>query len=126
MSKSFYRKNKNSIKENQFFSLPREANSLISKKRLVSITIFQINIYCVQRTSEVASNRSIALDFRKPYKKQRWSFRGRPWRGGHPRGHILKSLALALASKPQVLGLGLKALGPRKLPCPRLEDSTIF
>ena len=26
----------------------------------------------------------------------------------------------------QVLGLGLKALGPRKLPCPRLEDSTIF
>ena len=29
-----------SIKENQFFSLPHEANSLISKKRLVSITIF--------------------------------------------------------------------------------------
>ena len=53
---------------------------------------------------------------------QRWSPRGRPW----PRGHILKSLALALASKPQVLGLGLEALGPRKLPCPRLEDSTIF
>ena len=34
--------------------------------------------------------------------KQRWSPRGRPW----PRGHILKSLALA--SKPQVLGLGLE------------------
>ena len=50
--------------------------------------------------------------------QQRWSPRGRPW----PRGHILKSLA----SKPQVLGLGLEALGPRKLPCPRLEDSTIF
>ena len=47
-------------------------------------------------------------------KLQRWS----------PRGHILKSFALA--SKPQVLGLGLEALGPRKLPCPRLEDSTIF
>ena len=47
---------------------------------------------------------------------QRWSPRGRPW----PREHILKSLA----SKPQVLGL--EALGPRKLPCPRLEDSTIF
>ena len=38
--------------------------------------------------------------------RQRWSFRGRPW----PRGHILKSLALAskvkslaLASRPQVL-----------------------
>ena len=47
-----------------------------------------------------------------------------------PRGHILKSLALALASalasKPQVLGLGLEALGPRNLSCPRLEDSTIF
>ena len=42
------------------------------------------------------------------YSHQRWSPRGRPW----PRGHILKSLALAskvkslalaLASKPQVL-----------------------
>ena len=53
---------------------------------------------------------------------QRWSPRGRPWPRGRPRGHILKSLA----SKPQVLGLGLEALGPRKLPCPRLEDSTIF
>ena len=46
--------------------------------------------------------------------EQRWS----------PREHIFKSLALA--SKPQVLGLGLEALGPRKLPCPRLENSTIF
>ena len=45
---------------------------------------------------------------------QRWSPRGRPWPRGRPRGHILKSLAL----KPQVLGLGLEALGPRKLPCP--------
>ena len=53
---------------------------------------------------------------------QRWSPQGRPW----PREHILKSLALA--SKPQVLGLrlGLKASTPRKLPCPRLEDSIIF
>ena len=36
--------------------------------------------------------------------------------------------SLALASKPQVLGvgLGLEALGPRKLACPRLEDSSIF
>ena len=53
---------------------------------------------------------------------QRWSPRGRPWPRGRPQGHVLKSLALA--SKPQVLGL--EALGPRKLPCPRLEDSTIF
>ena len=52
------------------------------------------------------------------YSNQRWSPRGRPW----PREHILKSLALA--SKPQVLGL--EASSPRKLPCPRLEDSTIF
>ena len=40
----------------------------------------------------------------KRIEKQRWSPRGRPW----PRGHILKSLALAskvksLASRPQVL-----------------------
>ena len=55
-----------------------------------------------------------------------WSPRGRPWPRGRPRAHILKSLALALASKPQVLGLGLEASSPRKLPCPRLEDSTIF
>ena len=40
---------------------------------------------------------------------QRWSPRGRPWPRGRPRGHILKSLALAskvkslaLASRPQV------------------------
>ena len=49
---------------------------------------------------------------------QSWSHQGRPW----PRGHILKSLALA--SKPQILGL--EALGPRKLPCPGLEESSIF
>ena len=55
---------------------------------------------------------------------QKWSPRGRLWPRGRPREHILKSLALV--SKPQVLGLGLEALGPRKLPCPRLEDSTIF
>ena len=41
---------------------------------------------------------------------QRWSPRERPWPRGRPRGHILKSLALAskvkslaLASSPQVL-----------------------
>ena len=43
---------------------------------------------------------------------QRWSPRGRPWPRGRPRGYILKSLALAskvkslalaLASRPQVL-----------------------
>ena len=42
---------------------------------------------------------------------QRWS----------PRGHILKSLALA--SKVKSLAL---ASSPRKLACPRFEDSTIF
>ena len=41
---------------------------------------------------------------------RRWSPRGRPWPRGHPRGQILKSLALAskvkslaLASRPEVL-----------------------
>ena len=52
---------------------------------------------------------------------QRWSPRGRPWPRGRPRGHILKSLALA--SKPQVLE-NCPVLGSRL--CPRLEDSTIF
>ena len=46
------------------------------------------------------------------YRDQRWSPRGRPWPRGRSRGHILKSLALAskvkslalaLASRPQVL-----------------------
>ena len=38
------------------------------------------------------------------------------------------SLASKTSSRTQfeVLGLGLEALGPRKLACPRLEDSTIF
>ena len=36
---------------------------------------------------------------------QRWSPRGRPWPRGHPRGHILKSLALALAWKVKSLAL---------------------
>ena len=35
--------------------------------------------------------------------QQRWSPRGRPWPRGRPRGHILKFLALVLASRPQVL-----------------------
>ena len=33
---------------------------------------------------------------------------------------------LGLGLEGQVLGLGLEASSPRKLPCPRLEDSTIF
>ena len=48
----------------------------------------------------------LCITFRFYYSGQRWSSRGRPW----PRGHILKSLALAskvkslaLASRPQVL-----------------------
>ena len=55
-------------------------------------------------------NQKIFLARLKSASKQRWS----------PRGHILKSLA----SKPQVLGL--EASSPRKLPCPRLDDSTMF
>ena len=33
---------------------------------------------------------------------------------------------LGLGLEGQVLGLGLEASSPRKLACPRLEDSTIF
>ena len=36
-----------------------------------------------------------------------------------PRGHIL-------GLEGQVLGFGFEASRPRKLPCPRLEDSTFF
>ena len=65
-------------------------------------------------------NQKIFLARLKSASKQRWSPQGRPC----PRGHILKSLALA--SKPEVLGLGLEASSPRKLPCPQLENSTFF
>ena len=43
----------------------------------------------------------LLLMFNELRKGQRWSPRGRPW----PRGHILKSLALALASKVKSLNL---------------------
>ena len=33
---------------------------------------------------------------------------------------------LGLILEGQVLGLGLEASSPQKLPCPRLEDSTVF
>ena len=33
---------------------------------------------------------------------------------------------LGLGLEGQVLGLGLEASSPQKLPCPRLEDSTFF
>ena len=46
---------------------------------------------------------------------QRWSPRGRPWPRGRPRGHILKSLALVLASRPQVLK-NWPVLGSRTAP----------
>ena len=36
------------------------------------------------------------------------------------------SLASRTSSRTHFEVLGLEALGPRKLPCPRLEDSTIF
>ena len=51
-------------------------------------------------TSLPASPYNLRTDY------QRWSPRGLHW----PRGHILESLALA--SKPQILGLGLEASSP--------------
>ena len=55
-------------------------------------------------TRELIGQQLAWKGIRKDVAKQRWSPRGRPW----PRGHILKSLALAskvksLASRPQVL-----------------------
>ena len=56
--------------------------------------------------------------------KQRWSPRGRPWPRGRPRGHILKSLALTLASKVKSLALAL-ASKPQVLEnCPVLGSRT--
>ena len=53
---------------------------------------------------------------------QRWSPRGRPWPRGRPRGQILKSLALALASKVKSLALASK---PQVLEnCPVLGSRT--
>ena len=46
---------------------------------------------------------------------QRWSPRGRPWPRGRPRGHILKSLALALASKVKSLALAFRGLKSSKI-----------
>ena len=58
------------------------------------------------------------------HKGQRWSPRGRPWPRGRPRGHILKSLALALASKVKSLALAL-ASKPQVLEnCPVLGSRT--
>ena len=39
---------------------------------------------------------------------QRWSPQKRPWPRGRPRGHILKSFALTLASKVMSLALALR------------------
>ena len=55
-----------------------------------------------------AKFQTFAYNSRMVWSNQRWSPRGRPWPRGRPRGHILKSLALAskvksLASRPQVL-----------------------
>ena len=48
----------------------------------------------------------------------------------HRQLYILHSWSIAevesLRTHFEVLGLGLEASSPRKLPCPRLEDSTIF
>ena len=58
----------------------------------------------------IPPNSSLRYGVLQCSKLQRWSPRGRPWSRGRPRGHILKSLALAskvkslaLASRPQVL-----------------------
>ena len=65
--------------------------------------------FCTERTFDVVTV-SEQADHYSPDMLQRWSPRGRPWPRGRPRGHFLKSLALAskvkslaLASRPEVL-----------------------
>ena len=60
-------------------------NKNVTKNTIVSSVSFSIFVYL---------RRAILVTLH-----QRWSPRGRPW----PREHILKSLALTMASKPQVL-----------------------
>ena len=60
----------------------------------------------------------------KVFNENSWSPRGRPWPRGRPRGHIFKSLALALASKVKSLALAL-ASKPQVLEnCPVLGSRT--
>ena len=51
------------------------------------------------------NNQSLSFGCQRGRISQRWSPRGRPWPRGRPRGQILKSLALALASKVKSLAL---------------------
>ena len=44
----------------------------------------------------------------------------------HDVPHLTDFEVLGLGLEGQVLGLGLEASSPRKLACPRLEDSSIF
>ena len=66
--------------------------------------VYEIWIYA-GITNVEERNRKKELDVKEEY--QRWSPRGRPWPRGRPRGQILKSLALALASKVKSLALAL-------------------
>ena len=78
---------------------------------------FDKTLHCVTVTRGAGSSEGQGGSFFKGHFQyctytyyQRWSPRGRPWPRGRPRGHILKSLALAskvkslaLASRPEVL-----------------------
>ena len=63
-------------------------NSNLSKK--IELTFYWLDIHWLSISSSKYTDCN-----------QRWSPRERPWPRGCPRGHILKSLALA--SRPQVL-----------------------
>ena len=69
-----------------------------------SRTHIYISYFCSNLKKRLLAAR---LHFTLP-RFQRWSPRGRPWPRGRPRGHILKSLALALASKVKSLALASK------------------
>ena len=77
-------------------------------------SVCSINVSYILSVTESAKSTSvkcqipvIQLKKKKNTISQRWSPRGRPWPRGRPRGQILKSLALALASKVKYLALAL-------------------
>ena len=88
----------------RFVKYKHRNDILFSKSKLKNCNNGKFNNAFI--TEDLTPLRSKLLNYVKndcDGKFQRWSPRGRPWPRGRSRGHILKSLALALASRPQVL-----------------------
>ena len=89
-------------------------SSLLIKSLRTNTLAFhhQLQVFCFQFLSKQKNHtrRAMKMQIWQQYFNgfdQRWSPRGRPWPRGRPRGQILKSLALALASKVKSLALAL-------------------